>query len=73
MNRALAFLSLTLTLPLWLVGCASQPAPQQEPYSDEHVKSFALKMLGASSMSDELYAKYRRALTEPRVDGRSGS
>jgi hypothetical protein len=71
MNRALALLS--LTLPLWLVGCASQPAPQQEPYSDEQVKSFALKMLGASNMSDELYAKYRRALTEPHADGRSGS
>ncbi|MFJ3049474.1 hypothetical protein [Pseudomonas nitroreducens] len=71
MNRALALLS--LTLPLWLVGCASQPAPQQERYSNEQVKSFALKMLGTSNMSDELYAKYRRALTEPHEDGRSGS
>lgn len=71
MNRA--FVLLSLIMPLWLVGCASQPAPQKQPYSDEQVKSFALKMLGASSLSDELYAKYRRALTEPREDGRSGS
>lgn len=71
MNRVLALLS--LIVPLWLVGCSSQPTPQQEPYSDEQVKSFALKMLGASNLSDELYAKYRRALTEPRAEGRSGS
>ncbi|MBB4868012.1 Tfp pilus assembly protein PilF [Pseudomonas nitritireducens] len=71
MNRALALFS--LITPLWLVGCASQPAPQQEPYSDEQVKSFAVKMLGTSSMSDELFAKYRRALTEPHANGRSGS
>jgi len=71
MNRA--FVLLSLITPLWLAGCSSQPAPQPQPYSDEEVKSFALKMLGASKMSDELYAKYRRALTEPREDGRSGS
>lgn len=71
MNRALALFS--VIMPLWLVGCASQPAPQQTPYSDEQVKSFALKMLGSSKMSDDLYAKYRKALTEPREDGRSGS
>jgi hypothetical protein len=71
MNRVLALF--TLIMPLWMVGCASQPAPQREPYSDEQVKSFAVKMLGASNMSDELFAKYRRALTEPHEDGRSGS
>lgn len=72
MNRVLALLS--LLTPLWLVGCSSQPTPPQHPYSDEEVKSFALKMLGASSLSDELYAKYRRALTEPHDEnGRSGS
>ncbi|MFV3304403.1 hypothetical protein ACNFBT_03880 [Pseudomonas sp. NY15181] len=71
MNRALALL--ILAAPLWLAGCSSQPAPQQQPYSDTEVKSFALKILGASNMSDDLYAKYRRALTEPHNDGRSGS
>lgn len=70
MNRALALL--TLIAPLWLAGCSSQPAPRQ-PYSDTEVKSFGLKILGASNMSDDLYAKYRRALTEPHADGRSGS
>ncbi|MCJ1887900.1 hypothetical protein LNN38_23805 [Pseudomonas sp. LA21] len=70
MNRALALL--TLITPLWLAGCSSQPASQQ-PYSDAEVKSFGLKILGASNMSDDLYAKYRRALTEPHQDGRSGS
>ncbi|WP_152224623.1 hypothetical protein [Pseudomonas sp. SCB32] len=70
MNRALALL--TLTVPFWLAGCSSQPAPQQ-PNSDTEVKSFALKILGASNMSDDLYAKYRRALTEPHEEGRSGS
>ncbi|AGI25166.1 hypothetical protein ACYCAX_14375 [Pseudomonas sp. MT3] len=71
MNRALALL--TLITPLWLAGCSSQSAPRPEPYSNDEVKSFALKILGSSNMSDELYAKYRRALTEPREDGRSGS
>ncbi|MFR0688259.1 hypothetical protein ACLUTX_02580 [Enterobacterales bacterium AE_CKDN230030158-1A_HGKHYDSX7] len=71
MNRALALL--TLITPLWLVGCSSQPAEPQEPYSDAQIKSFALKMLGTSNLSDDLYAKYRRALTEPRDNGRSGS
>lgn len=71
MNRALALL--TLITPLWLAGCSTQPATQQQPYSDEQVKSFALKILGASNLSDDYYAKYRRALTEPHEDGRSGS
>jgi len=71
MNRALTLL--TLTVPFWLAGCSSQPAPQQQPYSDTEVKSFALKILGASNMSDDLYAKYRRALTEPHDEGRRGS
>lgn len=71
MNRALALL--TLITPLWLAGCSTQPAPQKQPYDDAQVKSFALKMLGASTLSDELYAKYRRALTESHEDGRSGS
>ncbi|KES25536.1 MULTISPECIES: hypothetical protein [unclassified Pseudomonas] len=58
--------SLVLAVPV-LVGCAAQPAATepQRAYSDAEVKAFALKILSASNMDSELYARYRRALTEP--------
>ncbi|SDH42804.1 hypothetical protein [Pseudomonas panipatensis] len=61
-----SFSLLTLALPVLLLGCAAQPPHEDDAraYSNSEVKAFALKMLGGSKLSDDYYAKYRRALTE---------
>ncbi|MDF3931062.1 hypothetical protein [Pseudomonas citronellolis] len=61
--------SLLLAAPV-LVGCAGQPAPsdEQHVYSNDEVKAFAVKALSASKMDSQLFARYRRALTEPHHD-----
>lgn len=58
--------SLLLAAPLLIMGCAGQ-SPRSEPqpvYGDAEAKSFALKALSASDLPSDLYARYRRALTE---------
>ncbi|MNR66107.1 hypothetical protein [Pseudomonas jinjuensis] len=63
MNRTLA--ALVLATPLLLAGCSSHQAEPERVYSRTEIKSFAVDLLGKSSMSRENYAKYRRALSEP--------
>lgn len=67
--------SLLLAVPVLLMGCAGQPPSNeaQHVYSDAEVKSFALKALSASEMPSDLYARYRRALTEPHHSHGEGS
>ncbi|MBO3276570.1 hypothetical protein [Pseudomonas schmalbachii] len=67
MNRTLA--ALVLATPLFLAGCSSHEVQPERVYSKSEIKSFAVELLGASSISRENYAKYRRALSEPSGQG----
>ncbi|MFC5696389.1 hypothetical protein ACFPU0_12585 [Pseudomonas sp. GCM10022186] len=58
---ALAAMALVLT------GCASQPEPEQRPYTDAEVKQFALEMLSRSGLPYEDYEKLRSAILHPKV------
>ncbi|MFZ6046407.1 hypothetical protein ACFW0H_09805 [Pseudomonas sp. CR3202] len=54
-------------MALILAGCASQPAPEQRPYTDAEVKQFALEMLSRSSLPYDDYERLRQAILHPRV------
>lgn len=67
--------SLLLAVPVLLMGCAERPASSEPQHvnSDAEVKAFALKALSASDMNSDLYARYRRALTEQHHSDGAGS
>ncbi|MDH4870002.1 hypothetical protein [Pseudomonas sp. BN515] len=54
-------------LALILAGCASQPEPEQRPYTDAEVKQFALEMLSRAGLPYDDYEKVRQALIHPKV------
>ncbi|MCY1274361.1 hypothetical protein D9M70_229830 [compost metagenome] len=54
-------------MALILAGCASQPEPEQRPYTDAEVKQFALEMLSRSGLPYDDYEKLRQAILYPKV------
>ncbi|MDH4582450.1 hypothetical protein E8F20_11280 [Pseudomonas sp. BN415] len=54
-------------IALILSGCASQPEPEQRPYTDAEVKQFALEMLSRAGLPYDDYEKVRQALNQPKV------
>jgi PBP1b-binding outer membrane lipoprotein LpoB len=54
-------------MALILAGCASQPEPEQRPYTDAEVKQFALEMLSRSGLPYDDYEKLRQAILNPKV------
>lgn len=54
-------------MTLILAGCASQPEPEQRPYTDAEVKQFALEMLSRAGLPYDDYEKVRQALQHPKV------
>ncbi|MDA8484690.1 hypothetical protein NNO07_16595 [Pseudomonas resinovorans] len=54
-------------MALILTGCASQPEPEQRPYTDAEVKQFALEMLSRAGLPYDDYEKVRQALLHPKV------
>jgi hypothetical protein len=54
-------------MALILAGCASQPEPEQRPYTDAEVKQFALEMLSRAGLPYDDYEKVRQALIHPQL------
>jgi PBP1b-binding outer membrane lipoprotein LpoB len=54
-------------MALILTGCASQPEPEQRPYTDAEVKQFALEMLSRAGLPYDDYEKVRQAILHPKV------
>lgn len=64
--KPLHILTLAVTAVI-LAGCASQPKPEERPYTDAEVKQFALEMLSRSGLPYEDYEKVRNAILHPKV------
>ena len=63
MHRSFTLILIPLTLAL--AACATQPAPEERPYSEAEIKQFALELLSRSGLPYEDYEKIRRALLKP--------
>ena len=63
-----------VVVPLWMAlafvpcvlsGCGSPPQIAHRAYSDAEIKEFAQGMLGRSTLSQDKYEKYKKALATP--------